>query len=75
VLGLAVLGAWVLAGLVASFVFAGYVLLSRSPAVQGLQAAAQSVEDAKGFLRMHIGPDGVLTLYPVVVSGSATTGS
>ena len=67
VLGLAVLGAWVLAGLVASFVFAGYVLLSRSPAVQGLQAAAQSVEDAKGFLRLHIGPDDVLTLYPVVV--------
>lgn len=67
VLGLAVLGAWVLAGLVASFVFAAYVLLSRSPAVQGLQAAAQSVEDAKGFLRMHIGPDGVLTVYPVVV--------
>jgi hypothetical protein len=27
--------------------------------------AAQSLEDHKGFLRLHIGTDGVLTVYPV----------
>jgi hypothetical protein len=27
--------------------------------------AGQSIEDHKGFLRLHIGPDGVLTIHPI----------
>ena len=29
--------------------------------------AAQSIEDHKGFLRLHIAPDGTLTIYPVKI--------
>jgi hypothetical protein len=29
--------------------------------------AGQSIEDYKGFLRLHIGPDGALTIYPIKI--------
>jgi hypothetical protein len=67
VLGLAVLGTIIVTGLLASYVFALYVALSRSPLVQGWQLSAQALEDWKGFVRLRIDPSGRLTLYPVVV--------
>jgi hypothetical protein len=67
VLGLAVLATVTVTGLLASFVFAAYVALSRLPLVQGWQLSAQALEDWKGFVRLHIDRDGRLTLHPVVV--------
>ncbi|MGH3824070.1 MAG: metallophosphoesterase [Pseudonocardiaceae bacterium] len=48
-------------------VFAISTLLARSGEVAGWQMAGQAVEDRKGFLRLHIGPDGDLTIYPLVI--------
>jgi hypothetical protein len=67
VLGLAVLVTVPVTGLVGSYVFAGYVALSRLPTVQGWQLSAQALEDVKGFVRLRLDPDGRLTLYPIVV--------
>ena len=67
VLGLALLATIVVTGLLASYVFAGYVMLSRLPLVQGWQLSAQAIEACKGFVRMRIDAAGRLTLYPVVV--------
>jgi hypothetical protein len=67
VLGIAVVVTMTLTGLVASYVFAGYVALSRLPLVQGWQLSAQALEDWKGFLRLRIDKGGRLTVYPVVV--------
>jgi hypothetical protein len=67
VLGLAVLATVVVTGLLASYVFALYVAVSRLPLVQGWQLSAQALEDRKGFVRLHIDRDGRLTLHPVVV--------
>ncbi|MEJ3745862.1 hypothetical protein WEI85_21535 [Actinomycetes bacterium KLBMP 9797] len=61
------LGTVILTGLVASFAFAAYIRLARSGLVQDWQMSAQSIEDHKGFVRMHINPEGDLTLYPLVV--------
>ncbi|MBO0829436.1 MAG: hypothetical protein J2P24_16810 [Streptosporangiales bacterium] len=47
--------------------FVGYALTARRGAIEDLQIAAQAVEDVKGFVRMHVGADGDLTLYPVLV--------
>ncbi|MGZ4612910.1 MAG: metallophosphoesterase [Kineosporiaceae bacterium] len=67
VLGLALLATIVVTGLAGSYVFAGYVAVSRLPTVQGWQLSAQAIEDVKGFVRLRIDPDGRLTLYPIVV--------
>lgn len=67
VLGLMLLGTALVTGLVASYAFALYMLLSRRRTVQGWQMSAQAVEDYKGFLRLRFDPDGAVTLYPVVV--------
>lgn len=60
-------GTFFATGLVATFAFALYVCAARGGLVAGWQTAAQSIEDTKGFVRMSIGTDGNLTLYPVVV--------
>jgi hypothetical protein len=67
VLGLALLMTIVGTGLVASYAFALYVIVSRLPLVQGWQLAAQALEDVKGFVRLRVDPSGRLTLYPIVV--------
>jgi hypothetical protein len=67
VLGLAVLATMTVTGLLGSYVFAGYIALSRLPLVQGWQLSAQALEDWKGFLRLRIDKGGRLTVYPVVV--------
>ena len=67
VLGLAVLATMTVTGLLASYVFAACVALSRQPVVRGWQLSAQALEDWKGFLRLRIDRDGRLTLHPVVV--------
>jgi hypothetical protein len=54
---------WVLG----SEAFAAFVLLARSGQVFGWQMSGQAVEDGKGFVRMHVGATGTLTLYPLVV--------
>jgi hypothetical protein len=67
VLACCVAGTSALTGLLASFAFAAYIRLARTGLVAGWQMSAQSIEDHKGFVRMHIGADGDLTLYPLVV--------
>ncbi|MQS17033.1 hypothetical protein F7Q99_33800 [Streptomyces kaniharaensis] len=63
----------VLAGLVGALLgseaFALWVLSARSGAAVEWQMSGQSIEDHKGFLRLHLAPDGDLTLYPLVLDG------
>ena len=47
--------------------FALSILSARSGEVAGWQMSGQAVEDHKGFLRLHITPDGDLTIYPLVI--------
>lgn len=55
-------------GLVASQVTAGYLLIAGAFRVNVNELfAGQGIEDAKGFLRLHIAPDGTLTVYPLAV--------
>lgn len=56
------------AGLVASQLTAAYLLVAGAFGVNLNELfAGQGIEDAKGFLRMHIAADGTLTVYPVAV--------
>ena len=55
--------------LVGSELFALWVLRARDGAAADWAMSAQSIEDHKGFVRMHIAPDGVLTVYPLVLEG------
>ncbi|MEG3633129.1 metallophosphoesterase family protein [Micromonospora palythoicola] len=55
-------------GLVASQLVAAYLLLASAFGVNVNELfAGQGIEDAKGFVRMRIDPDGTLTLYPIAV--------
>ncbi|MFI7022970.1 metallophosphoesterase family protein [Micromonospora sp. NPDC049900] len=55
-------------GLVASQLVAGYLLVASAFGVNVNELfAGQGIEDAKGFVRMRIDPDGTLTLYPIAV--------
>ena len=67
VLSICLIGTSVITGLVGSFAFAASILLARKGIAVDWQMSAQSIEDQKGFVRMHIGADGSLTLYPIVV--------
>jgi hypothetical protein len=65
----AAVGTPVLIGFVDAEVVAVYLLVaSRFDINLNEVFAGQSIEDHKGFLRMHIGRDGVLTIYPVKLS-------
>ncbi|HEY6594100.1 MAG TPA: metallophosphoesterase [Asanoa sp.] len=56
------------AGLVASQLAALYLLIAGSLGVNVNELfAGQGIEDAKCFLRLHIGGDGTLTVYPIGV--------
>jgi hypothetical protein len=59
--------AFVLGWAVGSEAFALYVMTARSGEVHGWQMSGQSIEEQKGFIRMHIADNGDLTLYPLVV--------
>jgi hypothetical protein len=55
-------------GVVAGEVVAGYLLLASMAKVNFNDLyAGQSIVDSKSFLRMHIGTDGALTIYPVAI--------
>jgi hypothetical protein len=56
------------AGLVATQLVAAYLLVGSAFGINVNELfAAQGIEDGKSFLRMHIGSDGALTIYPVGV--------
>lgn len=56
------------AGLAASQLVALYLLVAGEFGVNLNELyAAQGIEDAKGFLRLHIAADGTLTCYPIAV--------
>ncbi|MFB7369814.1 metallophosphoesterase family protein [Streptomyces sp. NPDC056222] len=57
----------VLGAVVGSGVFALWVLSAKGGQVAEWQMSGQSIEDHKGFLRLHISPGGDLTLYPLVL--------
>lgn len=59
--------AWITGWVLGSEAFALYVLIARSGQVAGWQMAGQSIEDHKGFVRMHLDSKGRLTLYPLVI--------
>jgi hypothetical protein len=55
-------------GLLAAEVVAGYLLVASAFDVNLNELfAAQAITDAKGFLRLRIGSDGALTIYPIGV--------
>ena len=57
-----------LAGLIGCQVIALYLLVvSRYGINTNELFASQGIEDAKSFLRLHLAPDGSLTIYPVAV--------
>ncbi|MDG4795376.1 metallophosphoesterase [Micromonospora sp. WMMD1082] len=61
-------------GLVASQLVAAYLLIASAFGVNVNELfAGQGIEDAKGFVRMRIDPDGTLTLYPIVIDRVART--
>ncbi|WP_128376316.1 metallophosphoesterase [Streptomyces cavernae] len=59
--------AGVLGALVGSEVFALWMMTRRRGAVADWQMSGQSIEERKGFLRLHIAPGGDLTLYPLAL--------
>ena len=57
-----------MAGLAAGQVTAAYLLIAASFGVNLNELfAGQGIEDAKSFLRLHIAPDGALTIYPIAI--------
>lgn len=61
----------VVGGLLGSWVMAGYLLVADKFGLNGNELfAAQHNGDYKCFLRLHIGPEGGLTVYPVGVKRS-----
>ncbi len=57
-----------ISGLAASLLVSGYLLVAGALNVNVNELfAAQGIADAKGFLRMHFGADGTLTIYPIGV--------
>jgi 3',5'-cyclic AMP phosphodiesterase CpdA len=57
----------VLGAVAGSQAFALWVLSARGGAVADWQMSGQAVEDHKGFLRLHIAPNGDLTLHALVL--------
>lgn len=56
------------AGVVDSWVLGAYLLVARYAGINVNELfAGMGIEDHKSFLRLHIGPDGALTVYPVGV--------
>ncbi|HEY8474931.1 MAG TPA: metallophosphoesterase [Natronosporangium sp.] len=56
------------AGLVGSQLVAAYLLIASAFQINVNELfAAQGIEDYKSFLRLHIGRDGSLTIYPIAV--------
>jgi hypothetical protein len=62
-LALVHVGGWVLG----SEAFALYILATPSGEVSTWKMSGQSIEDHKGFLRLHLDSDGSLTVYPLAV--------
>ncbi len=60
---LAYLGGWA----VGSEAFALFILATPTGEVSSWKMSGQSIEDHKGFLRMHLTPDGDLTVYPLMM--------
>ncbi|HEX2133165.1 MAG TPA: metallophosphoesterase [Actinophytocola sp.] len=59
-------GTPVLVGFLDAQVVALYLLIASRFGINSNEAfAGQGIEDHKGFLRLHIAPDGTLTVYPV----------
>jgi hypothetical protein len=57
-----------IAGIVASAVVSGYLLIASEFDVNVNELfASQSITDAKSFLRIRIGADGALTVFPIAV--------
>ncbi|WP_426006604.1 hypothetical protein ACPFL9_06840 [Paenarthrobacter sp. NyZ202] len=56
-------GGWTLG----SEAFALFILATPSGEVASWRMSGQSIEDHKGFLRLHLAADGTLTVYPLVV--------
>lgn len=52
-----------------SQLFALWVLWTNRGLVADWQMSGQSIDDHKGFLRMHLARDGTLTLYPLALDG------
>jgi hypothetical protein len=56
-------GGWILG----SEAFALFILGSHGGEVATWMMSGQAVEDHKGFLRLHLAPDGTLTAYPLAI--------
>ncbi|MFF9864664.1 hypothetical protein ACF1G0_04465 [Streptomyces sp. NPDC013953] len=60
----------VLGALLGSQFFALWVLWTHSGQAAEWQMSGQSIDDRTGFVRMHIAPDGTLTLHPLALDGT-----
>ncbi|MFF2773804.1 hypothetical protein ACFVU3_02765 [Streptomyces sp. NPDC058052] len=69
-LGVMLVVAAVLGASLGSEVFALWVLWTNRGTVADWQMSGQSIDDRKGFLRMHLARDGTLTLYPLALHGT-----
>ncbi|HET9141747.1 metallophosphoesterase [Actinophytocola sp.] len=66
IIAIVAIGTPVVIGFLDAELVAGYLLVASGFSINLNEAfAAQSIEDHKGFLRMHIDGSGTLTIYPV----------
>lgn len=61
----------VMGAVLGSELFALWVLWARRGLVPDWQMSGQSIDDHTGFVRMHIAPDGTLTLHPLALEGTS----
>jgi hypothetical protein len=66
-LAISLTGAAALTGWLAGYALALAVLPATSGVLAEIQMSSQAIEDYKGFLRIRIGKDGTLTVYPLAV--------
>ncbi|MBT2369939.1 hypothetical protein J7E88_32890 [Streptomyces sp. ISL-10] len=60
----------VMGAFLGSQLFALWVLWTDRGLVAEWQMSGQSIDDRKGFVRMHLAPDGTLTLYPLALDAT-----
>jgi len=59
--------AWTVGAVLGTEAFALFILSQHSGQVFDWQMSSQAVDDHKGFLRMHLHPNGDLEIFPVVI--------
>jgi hypothetical protein len=61
-----ILGVAVIGGTLGAIVLGLWIVAFKSEGIQSWAMMGQAVEEGKGFLRIRLGSDGVLTIHPIV---------